>query len=217
MPNSKTAKPDKIAAQVLQRLQQAYPDAGPRLRFNNPYQSLVAFMLSAQTTDNQVNRVTPALFGRYPVPQSLAEADVEEVAGLIRSVGLYQTKAKHLVAAASLIMQQYGGTIPDTLEALLALPGVGRKTANVLLANAFGKPGLGVDTHVHRVANRLGLAAAKLPESTELQLKMLIPEQKWGLAHHLLIFHGRRVCKARMPDCPSCILGDLCLYRHSQK
>ena len=217
MPKNKTAKPKKIAVQVLQRLRQEYPDAGPRLKFSNPYQSLVATMLSAQTTDNQVNRVTPALFARYPAPQSLAEADVADVAGLIRSVGLYQTKAAHLVAAAGLIVQQYGGNVPDTLEALLTLPGVGRKTANVLLVNAFGKPGLGVDTHVHRVANRIGLSTSKDPAGAEKQLKEQIPEQSWGQAHHLLIFHGRQVCKARRPDCPSCILSDLCLYHHALK
>jgi endonuclease-3 len=198
---------------VLERLRQAYPDAGPRLNFLSPYQALVATVLSAQTTDFQVNRVTPALFARYPGPQSLAAADAGDVAEMIRSVGLYRTKAAHLVAAARLIMQQYGGVIPDTLEGLLTLPGVGRKTANVLLPNVFGKPGLGVDTHVHRVANRLGLATAKMPEATEQQLKALIPEQEWGLAHHLLIFHGRQACSARRPDCPSCTLNDLCAYR----
>jgi endonuclease-3 len=203
----------RTTATVLERLLQEYPEAGPRLNFLSPYQALVATILSAQTTDAQVNRVTPALFARYPLVQSLASADADDVSEMIRSVGLYRAKAEHLVAAARLIMQQNGGVIPDTLAGLLTLPGVGRKTANVLLANAFGKPGLGVDTHVHRVANRLGLAAAKMPEGTEQQLKALIPEQEWGLAHHLFIFHGRRTCSARRPDCPSCVLNDLCAYR----
>jgi endonuclease-3 len=207
------AKLKRTTAMVVERLRQEYPDAGPRLNFLDPYQAMVATILSAQTTDVQVNRVTPALFARYPVTRSLAEAGVDDVSEMIRSVGLYSAKAEHLVAAARLIMQQYGGVIPDTLEGLLALPGVGRKTANVLLSNAFGKPGLGVDTHVHRVANRLGLATAKMPEATEQQLKALIPEQEWGLAHHLFIFHGRQVCSARRPDCPSCVLSDLCAYR----
>lgn len=213
MAKDEKAKLKRTAARVLERLRQEYPDAGPRLNFLSPYQAMVATILSAQTTDFQVNRVTPALFARYPVTQSLAEADVEDIAEMIRSVGLYRAKAEHLAAAARLIMQQYGGVIPDTLEGLLTLPGVGRKTANVLLSNAFGKPGLGVDTHVQRVANRLGLATAKMPEGTEQQLKALIPEQEWGLAHHLLIFHGRQVCSARRPDCPTCVLNDLCAYR----
>lgn len=202
----------RTAARVLERLRRAYPDAGPRLNFRGPYQALAATIISAQTTDSQVNRVIPALYARYPQVQALAEADAGDVAVMIRAVGLYRTKAEHLVAAARLIMQQYGGAIPDTLEELLTLPGVGRKTANVLLFNAFGKPGLGVDTHVHRVANRLGLASAGAPEGAERQLKALIPEQEWGPAHHLLIFHGRQACRARRPDCPSCILNDLCAY-----
>jgi endonuclease-3 len=209
------AKLKRTAARVLELLRQEYPDAGPRLNFLNPYQAMVATMISAQTTDTQVNRVTPALFARYPAPQSLAEAGVEDVAEMIRSVGLFRAKAEHLVAAARLLMQQYGGVIPDKLEELLTLPGVGRKTANVLLPNAFGKPGLGVDTHVQRVANRLGLATAKAPEGTERQLKALIPEQEWGLAHHLFIFHGRQVCSARRPHCSTCILNDLCIYRQN--
>lgn len=213
MARDEQAKLKRTAARVLERLRQAYPDAGPRLNFLSPYQALVATILSAQTTDFQVNRVTPALFARYPLPQCLAEAAALDVAEMIRSVGLYHAKAEHLVAAARLLMQQYGGLIPDTMEGLLTLPGVGRKTANVLLSNAFGKPGLGVDTHVHRVANRLGLATAKMPEVTEQQLKALIPEQEWGLTHHLLIFHGRQVCSARRPDCPSCVLNDLCAYK----
>ena len=213
MARDEKAKLKRTTAMVVERLRQEYPDAGPRLNFLDPYQAMVATILSAQTTDVQVNRVTPALFARHPVVQSLAEAGVDDVSETIRSVGLYSAKAEHLVAAARLIMQQYGGVIPDTLEGLLALPGVGRKTANVLLSNAFGKPGLGVDTHVHRVANRLGLATARMPEGTEQQLKALIPEQEWGLAHHLFIFHGRQVCSARRPDCPSCVLNDLCAYR----
>ncbi len=205
-------RPDNTAAEILRRLREAYPDAGPRLHFRSPYQALAATILSAQTTDSQVNMVTPALYARYPDLSSLAAAEANDVAEIIKAVGLFRTKAAHLVASARMIMLHYRGEIPDSLEGLLTLPGVGRKTANVLLSNAFGKPGLGVDTHVHRVANRLGLAAAKQPEVTERQLKALIPEQEWGLAHHLLIFHGRQTCKARRPDCPSCVLNDLCPY-----
>lgn len=200
----------RLVAEVLKRLSQEHPDAGPRLHFSNPYQSLVATILSAQTTDQQVNRVTPILFERYPDIGSLAGAATGEVAEIIKSVGLYRSKAAHLVATAEMIVEEYGGEVPADFDSLLKLPGVGRKTANVLLANAFGKPGLGVDTHVQRVANRIGLCAEKRPEGTEKRLKELIPEEDWGKAHHLLIFHGRRVCQARKPDCPSCVLKDIC-------
>lgn len=201
-----------LANEVLRRLKSAYPEAGPLLKFTNPYQALVAVMLSAQTTDEQVNKVIPKLFARYPDIASLSQADVEELKEIVRPVGLHHSKAAHLVAAARAIMERYNGKIPETLEGLLTLPGVGRKTANVLLAAAFGKPGLGVDTHIHRVANRLGLVKSRDPASTERQLKAVIPEHEWGRAHYLLIFHGRRVCGARKADCKNCILADICSH-----
>lgn len=200
----------RLAAVVLERLGGEHPDAGPRLRFSNPYQALVATILSAQTTDDQVNRVTPLFFEKFPDIATLARARSADVAEVIKSTGLYRSKAAHLVAAAKKIAGEHNGEVPGDLESLLKLPGVGRKTANVLLANAFGKPGLGVDTHVHRVANRIGLCSEKHPEGTEQRLKELIPEEDWGRAHHLLIFHGRRLCRARKPECPSCILRDIC-------
>ncbi len=211
------AKQKELANKVLSRLKARYPEAGPLLRYSNPYQALVAVMLSAQTTDEQVNRVTPGVFARYPDIASLAQADVEDVAGIIKTVGLYHSKAANLVAAAKIITGEYGGQIPDSLEELMKLPGVGRKTANVLLAGAFGKPGLGVDTHVHRVANRVGLAASKDPACTEKQLKEIIPEQEWGKAHHLLIFQGRQACRAKKPDCEHCVLPDICRYYQDRK
>lgn len=204
-----------LAKEVLSRLKSKYPEAGPLLRYSNPYQALVAVMLSAQTTDEQVNKVTPEVFARYPDIASLAQAEVGELESIIRSVGLYRSKAAHLVAAAKIITEKYGGRIPDSLEELLKLPGVGRKTANVLLAGAFGKPGLGVDTHVRRVANRIGLATSKDPVGTEKQLKEIIPEQEWGRSHYLLIFHGRRICRAKKADCETCILSDLCSHHQS--
>lgn len=200
----------KLAAEILKRLNREYPDAGPQLHFSNPYQALVATILSAQTTDQQVNRVTIPFFAKYPDIESLAGADLDEVAEIIRSVGLYRSKAAHLVAAAKMIIEEYGGKVPADFDSLLKLPGVGRKTANVILANAFGKPGLGVDTHVQRVANRIGICAEKRPEGTEKKLKELILEKNWGKAHHLLIFHGRLVCKARKPKCSCCVLKDIC-------
>lgn len=200
----------KLTASVLSHLRQAHPDAGPRLHFSNPYQSLVATILSAQTTDGQVNRVTPLFFQKYPDIETLAAADVSEVEETIKSVGLFRNKAAHLVAAARVVLDDYEGEIPADFDSLLSLPGVGRKTANVVLFNAFGKPGLGVDTHVHRVANRIGLCATKNPEGTEKRLKEIIPKEDWGQAHHLLIFHGRRICRARKPECASCTLQGIC-------
>jgi endonuclease-3 len=180
------------------------------LLFSDPYQALAATILSAQTTDEQVNRVTPLLFEKYPEVKDLAAADPADVEKTIKSVGLYKSKATHLVAAAKMILADYQGKVPADFDSLLSLPGVGRKTANVVLFNAFGKPGLGVDTHVHRVANRIGLCSEKRPEGTEKQLKDLIPEKNWGEAHHLFIFHGRQVCRARKPKCTSCTLLDIC-------
>jgi len=211
------AKQKELANKVLSRLKARYPEAGPLLRCSNPYQALVAVMLSAQTTDEQVNRVTPGVFTRYPNIESLARADVKDLENIIKSVGLYRSKAAHLVAAAKIITEEYGGRIPDSLEELMKLPGVGRKTANVLLAGAFGKPGLGVDTHVHRVANRVGLAVSKDPAGTEKQLKEIIPEQEWRKAHHLLIFQGRQACRAKKPDCEHCVLPDICRSYQSRE
>ncbi len=210
MASDEEKREKRLAAEVLKRLSRVHPDAGPRLHFSNPYQALVATILSAQTTDEQVNRVTSLFFKRYPDVTALARASVDEVADVIKSTGLYRSKAAHLVAAAQKIAAEHGGEVPSDLQPLLELPGVGRKTANVVLANAFGKPGLGVDTHVHRVANRIGLCSEKHPEGTEKRLKELIPERDWGRAHHLLIFHGRRFCRARKPECPSCVLRDIC-------
>jgi endonuclease-3 len=202
---------------TLTRLKAEYPTASSLLNFANPYQALVATILSAQTTDQAVNRITPQLFIKYPDAYFLSLANIEDLTGIIKSLGLYRVKAAHLVAAAREVKENYGGKIPDTFEELLHLPGVGRKTANVVLANAFGKPGLGVDTHVHRVSNRIGLAASKDPSDTETQLKAKIPENDWGKAHHLLIFHGRQICTARKPRCSSCILRDICAYFQSKQ
>ena len=194
---------------ILEGLRALYPDAGPELHFRNPYETLVAVMLSAQCTDKQVNKVTPALFERYPTVRDMAAASVEDVYPMVKSCG-FKTKAANLVSACRLIMQNHGGEVPGTMEALTALPGVGRKTANVVLANAFGVPTIAVDTHVFRVSNRLGLADAKTVEETERQLQKAIPKKDWVAAHHWLIFHGRRVCHARGPECGTCALRPLC-------
>lgn len=194
---------------VLTELENLYPDAGPELHFTNPYETLVAVMLSAQCTDRQVNKVTPALFERYPTVESMAQANVEDVYAMVKSCG-FKTKASNIVEACRLIMQRHGGEVPGDMKALMDLPGVGQKTANVVLANAFGIPTIAVDTHVFRVSNRIGLAQAKNVEETERQLQKAIPQKDWVKAHHWLIFHGRRVCHARNPQCASCAIQPLC-------
>lgn len=194
---------------ILAALKEQYPDAGPELHFSNPYETLVAVMLSAQCTDKQVNKMTPPLFERYPTVADMAAANVEDVYAMVKSCG-FKSKASNIVQTCRLIMQNHGGEVPGEMKALTALPGVGQKTANVVLANAFGVPTIAVDTHVFRVSNRLGLANAKNVEETERQLQKAIPKKDWVAAHHWLIFHGRRVCHARNPECGTCALRMLC-------
>ena len=194
---------------ILATLHEMYPDARPELNFTNPYETLVATMLSAQCTDKQVNKVTPAVFTRYPDAASMAAASVEDLYPMVKSCG-FKSKAGNIIEACRLIVARHGGEIPGTMDELTALPGVGRKTANVVLANAFHVPALAVDTHVFRVSNRLGLADAKTVEETEKQLMRAIPKKDWCDAHHWLIWHGRRVCKAQHPLCGECALRPLC-------
>lgn len=200
----------KQAGRILAELDARYPDAGTLLHYNNLFELTVAVALSAQTTDEQVNRVSSRLFKQYSTPADLAAADIKILEEIIRPVGLYRNKARHLRAMAQIIDEQYAGRVPDTLEELMSLPGLGRKSANVILAVGFGKPGLGVDTHVQRVTNRLGLVKSRTPLGTEMRLKELLPRELWGRVHHLLIFHGRRVCKARHPLCSECSLAEVC-------
>lgn len=198
---------------IFKILEQHYQGSVTALEFRNPFELLVATMLSAQSTDNQVNRVTKMLFARHPDPRSVSRLSEEELAEEIKGVGLFRNKAKNILATSRILLEQYGGEVPADLEALTGLPGVGRKTANVVLANAFGIPALGVDTHIFRVSNRLGLVAAKTPEQVEKQLTEQLPRQKWSEAHHWLIWHGRRVCKAQRPLCAECPLAALCPSR----
>ncbi len=202
---------------ILAELKRLYPDAKPELNFSNPYETLVATILSAQCTDKQVNKVTPAVFARYPDVASMAAASVEDLYPMVKSCG-FKSKAGHIIDACRVIVAQYGGEVPSTLEELVKLPGVGRKTANVVLAFAFNIPALPVDTHVFRVSNRLGLVDASTVEETERQLMQVIPKEDWQEAHHWLIFHGRRVCKAQRPMCEVCTLHDLCKHikRHGE-
>ena len=198
--------------EIFRRLEARYPNAKPALNYENAFQLLVATILSAQCTDVRVNQVTASLFVHYPDARALAAADLEELSREIHSCGCYRVKAKNLIGTAKMLCQDYAGEVPPLMEALTKLPGVGRKTANVVLANAFGVPTLAVDTHVFRVSNRLGLADAPDVLKTEHQLMQNIPQSQWSRAHHWLIYHGRRVCAARKPACESCTLRAWCEY-----
>lgn len=202
--------------EILRLLAQTYPEAKPELNFSNPYETLVAVILSAQCTDKQVNKVTPAVFDRYPDVAAMAKAEEDDLYPMVKSCG-FKTKASNIIAACRIIMEKHGGEVPHTMEELTALPGVGRKTANVVMATAFGLPAIAVDTHVFRVSNRLGLAKADNVLDTEMQLRRAIPKEDWSSAHHWLIWHGRRVCSARNPHCAECPLNGLCKDYNSKK
>jgi len=197
---------------ILKTLQEMYPDAKCALNHSSPFELLVATVLSAQCTDARVNIVTARIFPRYNRPEHFAGLTVEEIGEMIRDCGLWQSKAKNIQGLSRMILEKHGGEVPSTMEELIQLPGVGRKTANVVLSNAFGVPAIAVDTHVFRVANRLGLADAKTPEETERQLMARIPREYWSPAHHWLIHHGRQVCHARNPQCSQCPLLPHCKF-----
>jgi endonuclease III len=199
------------APEVVARLKAEFPDARTELDWKNPLELLVATMLSAQTTDVQVNRVTQSLFAKYRTAEDYAHADPTELEEDIRPTGFYRNKARSLRNMADVLVDEHGGEVPRTMQELVALPGVGRKTANVVLGNAFGvDEGIVVDTHVRRVSGRLGLTENKDPVKIEQDLMKVVPEEDWTVFSHLLILHGRRTCKARKPDCPNCVLNDIC-------
>ncbi len=199
--------------EILDRLEILFPNAGCELQFRNEFELLCAVILSAQTTDVSVNKVTPALFERYPDAASMALADPKELEPYIRSIGLYRNKAQSLFGMANALVQDHGGSVPSSFEELTALPGVGRKTANVVSAEGFGIPALAVDTHVERVSKRLGLVEPDAStEATETVLKRKIKKDRWIKAHHLLIFFGRYLCKARNPLCDECPFRERCMY-----
>ena len=207
---SKAARAQR-AETILSRLKAEYPDARCALDHGNAYQLLVATILSAQCTDARVNLVTPAFFARYPSPEVLATADQLEVEEIIRSTGFFRNKARSLVGMAQALVADHGGEVPRTMDELRVLPGVGRKTANVVLGNAYGiNEGVTVDTHVTRLSRLLGLTRHDDPVKIEQDLMPLFPRDDWALLSHLLIFHGRRICVARRPRCPDCVLADLC-------
>jgi len=215
---ARESKADKQARalQILRRLEQAYPGADCALHWRNPFQLLVATILSAQTSDEQVNKITPDLFRRYPSPAALAAASQDEVEAAIHSIGLFRNKAKNLRLMSAQLCEGFGGEVPQTMEQLTVLAGVARKTANVLLGTAFGIPsGIVVDTHVHRLAIRLGLCkrTERYPEKVEKELMPLFPTDRWVFLGHAMILHGRQVCAARAPQCDTCPLSDVCPKR----
>jgi endonuclease-3 len=195
---------------ILELLKQMYGDEETELDYENPFQLLIAVILSAQATDVSVNLASPALFGRYPDAVALAAAEPEDVMPFISSIGLYRSKARHIVGTARLLVEKHAGQIPRGFADLLELPGVGRKTANVVVGVLYGEPAIAVDTHVGRLARRLGLSRQTNPDKVEIDLKRTLPQEQWVFAHHALILHGRRVCVARKPRCQDCLLQDLC-------
>lgn len=201
------------AVRILDGLRKEYPEAECALDHVNVYQLLVAVTLSAQTTDVSVNKVTPELFRKYPDATAMAEADQDDIAEIIKTIGLYKTKSKRIIDQAKALVDDFGGEVPEDDDLLVRLPGVGRKTANVVMAVGFGHQRIAVDTHVFRVSNRMGLVKADDVMKTEEQLKKTLPESRWTEAHHSLIFHGRRCCHARKPECERCVVSADCMKR----
>jgi endonuclease-3 len=207
----KTSDPlRRRAGRIVRRLARLYPDAHCALHHRNPLELLVATILSAQCTDARVNLVTPALFARYPDAAAFATANPRELQKLIQSTGFFRNKARNIIGCCRALVENHGGQVPATMEELVPLPGVGRKTANVILGTAFATPGITVDTHVGRLSRRLGLTEHTDPVKVERDLMALLPRKEWTMVSHRLIFHGRQVCHARKPDCAGCGLARLC-------
>ncbi|MFC4768855.1 endonuclease III [Effusibacillus consociatus] len=197
---------------LLQHLENLYPDADCELVHRNPFELLIAVILSAQCTDKLVNEVTPGLFAKYPKPEDYLELTQEKLENEIRRIGLFRSKAKHILETCRILVEKYGREVPNDYDALVALPGVGRKTANVVISTAFGVPAIAVDTHVDRLSHRLGLTKATNVLDTEKDLMRKLPKEKWTFAHHALILHGRRVCSARSPKCHICPMQEICAF-----
>jgi endonuclease III len=208
----KETKKNKLAraSQVLSGLHETYPDAKTELEYGTEFQLLIATILSAQATDVSVNAATPKLFKKFGTAAKMAKATPEELEPYIKTIGLYRNKAKNIAATSRAIFEQFEGEVPNDFEAIQTLPGVGRKTANVVLSNAFGRPGIAVDTHVGRLARRLGFSSHTNPDHVETDLEKLFPKDQWIFLHHALILHGRRVCEARKPKCEHCSLLGFC-------
>ncbi len=208
---SKHLKISEIS-EVLDILEEEFPDAKAELNYTTPFELLIATILSAQCTDVRVNLTTDVLFKKYNTPEKILQLSVEELGEYIKSCGFYNTKSKNILLTSEILVKEYDSKVPNTMKELVKLPGVGRKTANVVLSNAFGVPSIAVDTHVFRVSNRIGIANGKDVEETEKQLRRRIDRSRWSKSHHVLIFHGRRICKARNPLCASCPVNSYCLY-----
>lgn len=200
----------ETALKIVELLEQEYPEALCSLEYEKDYELLFATRLAAQCTDERVNKVTPTLYSRYPSLEALAEAKVEDMEEIIRSCGFFHTKARDIIAASQMLLVDFGGIVPDNMEDLLKLPGVGRKTANIILGDIYRKPAVVTDTHCIRLANRMGLAVSKDPYKVEMQLAELIPPEKQSDFCHRLVLHGRAVCSARKPTCDICVLHDVC-------
>jgi endonuclease-3 len=198
------------ARKIVRQLAELYPDAQCALHHEGPLQLLIATILSAQCTDVRVNMVTPALFARYPTARHFAEAEVGELEAAIQSTGFFRNKARSIIGCCKALVERHGGQVPATMNDLVPLPGVGRKTANVVLGTAFGVPGITVDTHVRRLSRRMGLTVEDDPEKIESDLMELIPRKEWTMFSHRMIFHGRQVCHARKPNCDDCTLARIC-------
>jgi len=204
-------------AEIFRRLREANPKPTTELNYENPFQLLIAVILSAQATDVGVNKVTKRLFPVAGTPQAILKLGEAKLKSYISTIGLFNAKAKNILATCAFLVERHGGEVPRLRAELEALPGVGRKTANVVLNTAFGEPTIAVDTHIFRVANRTGIAPGKTVRAVEDKLEKVVPEEFKQDAHHWLILHGRYVCKARKPDCPQCIIRDLCEYRHKTR
>ncbi|MBE9529405.1 MAG: endonuclease III [Proteobacteria bacterium] len=213
MPSEKSERANRI----FDALHAVIPDARGALQFTNPLELLIATILSAQATDKLVNKVTVGLFKKYKNAADYAAVPLDELEVDIGSVNFYRNKAKALKKCATVLVADFGSSVPETMDELVTLPGVGRKTANVVLGNAFGQPAIAVDTHVKRVAGRLGLTASENPDIIEADLAALFPEERWTLLSHLLILHGRSICKARKPNCAECAVSELCDYYKSER
>jgi len=207
-----TAHPSKNLSRILEILEQEYPEARTALQYRTPFELLLAVILSAQTTDKQVNRITEGLFRRIQGPRDVLALDLSQLEELVKGCGLYRQKSRQIQETSRVLLEKYNGVIPDTREKLMTLPGVGRKSANVIISTAFGLPAMAVDTHVMRVSKRLGLARGKTPVQVEEELCRMLPEESWTATHHRLIAHGRAICRSRNPACSACPLFPLCLH-----
>ncbi|RDY24111.1 endonuclease III [Romboutsia maritimum] len=202
----------KNVNKILDLLEETYPDAKCELNYTTAFELLIATILSAQCTDVRVNKVTAELFKKYNTAEDFSKLSIDEISSYIKSCGLYKSKAQKIKVTSEMLCELYDGEVPNTLEQLIKLPGVGRKTAGVVLSNAFNVPAIAVDTHVFRVSNRIGIVNTSTPEKTEFALMEVIPKNRWSHSHHVLIFHGRRMCKARNPECSNCPIKNYCNY-----